>query len=372
MGTTYSWHPRIDVVNSRWPRAQSLMADELLSSWLIRNAFAHGCSLMSLTGSLWPTWRCWTVDLDRGLTAEQIEPLVRLSGVSGADICSSSLHPIAQVLNPGLDTKKGVWPWVLALGRRNRRSAGGLQICPICLSEQIPYYRISSRLAWHTCCEKHLVRLIDCCPRCEAPLQPHLLEQGASDLGHCNRCNACLSRELDELGFAPGALAFQLAGDKALLGMQRDGAISISCEASEWFYRARFVSGVLRVGATNSSKTFAAFRRAFNLGEIARPVSGLPIEMLPVAERMNLFSAVWKIMDAGESQLREAIRACAFSRRSIVVPAGEVTLSLQAMLDELSPGMARKRGPIAISTPAPKSRVEKMWARLKRKVQRDG
>lgn len=370
MGTTYSWHPRIDVIHSRWPSTQSLMADELLSSWLIRNAFAHGCSPMSLTGSLWPTWRCWTVDLDRGLTPARVEILARLTGVPGADICSSTLRPIAQALNPGLDAQKGVWPWILALGRRNRRSAGGLQVCPVCLSAQIPYYGISSRLAWHTCCEKHLVRLIDCCPRCEAPLQPHLLEQGALDLEHCDRCNACLSRPFNELALAPGALAFQLAGDQALHGRQRDAAMA--CEASEWFYRARFVSGILRVGATNGSKTFAAFRKAFNLGKIARPVSGLPIEMLPVAERMNLFTVIWTIMEAGETQLIDAVRACGLSRRSIVVPAGEATPRLQAMLDDLRPGKARKHAPTAIRTPVPKSRVEKMWARLKRKAQRDG
>lgn len=369
MGATYSWHPRVDVINSRWPRAQCLMADELLSSWLIRSAFAHGCSPMSLTGSLWPRWRCWTIDLDRGLTPARVKPLARVSGISTADICSSTLDATAQILSPGMDSK-GVWPWVLALGRRNRRSTGGLQICPICLSEQIPYYRISSRLAWHTCCEKHLVRLIDCCPRCRAPLQPHLLEQGASNLDRCDRCNTSLSGALDERGFTPGALAFQLAGDNALHGMQRDGAVP--CEASEWFYRARFVSGVLRVGATTGSKTFAAFREAFNLGEMARPLSGLPIEMLPVVERMNLLSAVWKIMDMGESQIRETIRACAFSRRSVVLPAGEITLSLQAMLDELGQGVARPHKPMAISTPTPRRRVENMWARLKRKVLRDG
>jgi len=190
------------------------------------------------------------------------------------------------------------------------------------------------------------------------------------DLEHCDRCNACLSRPFNELALAPGALAFQLAGDQALHGRQRDAAMA--CEASEWFYRARFVSGILRVGATNGSKTFAAFRKAFNLGKIARPVSGLPIEMLPVAERMNLFTVIWTIMEAGETQLIDAVRACGLSRRSIVVPAGEATPRLQAMLDDLRPGKAREHAPTAIRTPVPKSRVEKMWARLKRKAQRDG
>lgn len=369
MGTTYSWHPRVDVSSSRWPRTQSLMADELLSSWLIRNAFAHGCSPMSLTGSLWPTWRCWTVDLDRGLTSGRIEPLARLTGVPRADIYASTLHPVAWALSPGLDAKKGVWPWVLALGRRNRRNAGGLQVCPICLLDQVPYYRISSRLAWHTCCERHLVPLIDCCPRCEAPLQPHLLEQGALDVQRCDRCNTCLGGNYCEQAFEPGALAFQLAGDQTLHRQLLDAALP--CEASDWFYLARFVNAVLRVGA-KSQKKFMTFRSAFNLGDIARPVTGLPIEMLPVTERMNLFAAVWKVMEAGESQLIEVIRACALSRRSIAVPAGEIPPRLQDMLDELSPGMVRTRSPTTIKMPASKTHVERMWARLKRKARRDG
>ncbi|PTU04739.1 hypothetical protein DBR45_00305 [Pseudomonas sp. HMWF031] len=370
MGATYSWHPRVDVNNSRWPRAQNLLADELLSSWLIRNAFAHGCSPMSLTGSLWPSWRCWTIDLDRGLTADQIKPLTRLSGISASDICSSTLHPIAEVLNPGLDSKKGVWPWILALGIRNRRRAGGMQICPVCLAEEMPYYRVSSRLAWHTCCEKHLAKLIDCCPKCGAALQPQLLGQGYSDFGRCDRCNTRLSAHLDDLGFAPGALAFQLACDKALHGMQLDGGVG--CEPYEWFYRSRFVTGILRVVATSGSKSFVAFRDAFNLGNIPRPASGLPIEMLPVDERMNLLSAVWKIMDVGEAQMRETILACALPRHSLVVPAGEITAGLKAMLDELPPGIDRKQIPMGVRRPASKRSVEKMWARLQRKVRRDG
>ncbi len=116
MASTYSWHSRIDVVSPQWPKARSLLADELLSSWLIRNAFAHGCSPMTLTGSLWPGWRCWTVDVDRGITPERALQLAKATGVGVSDICAATLHPIASTINPALDSEKGIWPGILARG----------------------------------------------------------------------------------------------------------------------------------------------------------------------------------------------------------------------------------------------------------------
>lgn len=369
MGTTYSWHPRIAVVNPRWPKAQSLLADELLSSWLIRNAFAHGCSPMSLTGSIWPGWRCWTLDLDRGVPDRKLLPLSIMTGIAVSDIYSSTIRPIAQVLNPALDHHKGMWPWILGLGTRNRRHSGGLQCCPLCLAEGVPYYRLSSRLVWHTCCEKHQMRLIDRCPECGAPLEPHLLEQVDSDCGHCHRCRTPFSSHSDFLGFAAGALAFQRAADGAMHGLA--SGEDTNCDPGEWFYRARFIISILRVAAVNGSKPFAAFLEAFHLGVVERPDSGLPIELLSVGDRMDLLSATWKVMDMGEHQLNDAIAACLLPQHSVPIPAGEIPVSLQATLEALPVGKPRKRTAIGFRSPASQHTVAKLWARLKRKVQRD-
>lgn len=370
MASTYSWHSRIDVVSPQWPNARSLLADELLSSWLIRNAFAHGCSPMTLTGSLWPGWRCWIVDVDRGITSERALPLAKMTGVGTSDICTATLHPIASAINPALDSKKGMWPWILALGARNRRHAGGLQCCPVCMLEGTPYYRISWRLAWHTCCEKHLVRLIDRCPRCDSPLQPHNLQQIDSNCAHCDRCHAPLSTSSHELGFAPGALAFQCAGDDAIHGVNRD--TGASCDPDVWFQRARFIFGILRVSSTNDSKTFACFREAFNLGHLVRPDSGLSIELLSVRERMDFLSAVWKVLEMGEHQLIEVIQACSLPRHSVPVPAGNISPALQEAISKLPSGSARARAAKRTRSPVSRQTVEKLWARLKRKVCRDG
>lgn len=370
MAETYSWHPRIDLADAIWPRTRSLLEDELLSSWLIRNACAHGCSPLTLTGSLWPSWRCWTVDLDRGLTSLQAQKLCKVTGISLSDIFASTLRPIANVLTPSLEAAVAIWPWILALGTRNRRHAGGLQCCPLCLGEGPAYYRIPWRLAWHTCCQRHLVRLIDCCPQCQAPLQPHRLEQGDVDCSKCYRCSAPLSVALSELAFAPGALAFQIAGDECFYGLGLDSGDR--CDASDWFYRSRFVMGLLRTAASIHTRPFSDFRMAFGLGEIQTPASGLPFEMLPVQERMQLLAAVWKIMEAGENELFQALIACSLRRSMVSIPAGCGSKRLGALLETLPPPAMRKRCPQSSQHPASQGAVFKMWMRLQRKVLRDG
>ncbi|WP_240995706.1 hypothetical protein [Pseudomonas viridiflava] len=143
-------------------------------------------------------------------------------------------------------------------------------------------------------------------------------------------------------------------------------------DPGEWFYRARFIIGILRVAAVNGSKPFASFREAFHLGAISRPDSGLPIELLSVKDRMDLLSATWKVIDMGEHQLLEAITACSPPRHSLRIPTGEISIPLQATLDALPSGKTKQRAGIVFRSPASQHTVAKLWARLKRKVQRDG
>ena len=57
----------------RWTLAVGLLADESLSSWLVRASLTHGCEPSMLTDWLWPGARIWTTDVDRGVSAEQLQ-----------------------------------------------------------------------------------------------------------------------------------------------------------------------------------------------------------------------------------------------------------------------------------------------------------
>ncbi|MFE8730337.1 TniQ family protein, partial [Aeromonas hydrophila] len=65
MASSHKRPERNHEVSLIWPVQISPFKDELLSSWLVRASLAHGCDPMSLTSAVWPTWRAWTVDIDR-------------------------------------------------------------------------------------------------------------------------------------------------------------------------------------------------------------------------------------------------------------------------------------------------------------------
>ena len=70
------------------------MPDETITSWLARYAFAQGCAPLTLTGALWPTWRVWSVDADRGIPIDRRGELCRGAGVTAEAITAAALEPI--------------------------------------------------------------------------------------------------------------------------------------------------------------------------------------------------------------------------------------------------------------------------------------
>lgn len=147
MDATYSWHPGTGRVVANWAIPVPLLPDELLSSWLVRAALAQGCDPLVLSGELWSKWRIWTRDADRGLNQERLLVLAKASGVNSAAFKAASVRCIVPAITTEPLDELAIWPWVLALGSRNRKRHGGLQYCPLCLREDTkPYYRLQWRL----------------------------------------------------------------------------------------------------------------------------------------------------------------------------------------------------------------------------------
>ncbi|EMK9254587.1 TniQ family protein, partial [Acinetobacter baumannii] len=158
--------------------------DEALSSWLIRVALESGCDPLSLTGLLWPKWRAWAVDMDKGLDQEYLDILVRKAGTS-PDHFNTSTFKTLFLQNSEINLE----PWILALGTRNRKHKSGWQYCPKCLeSDPVAYFRLNWRYVLHVGCIKHNQRLLDQCPHCHKAIQPRLLEAPDQTLSCCAVC----------------------------------------------------------------------------------------------------------------------------------------------------------------------------------------
>lgn len=369
MAAPYTWHPRADWVDPKWPIPQSLIADELLSSFLVRSALAHGCSPLTLTSVVWPGQRVWTRDLDRGLSQDSLDVLSRLVGISVAALKSSTLKTVSDCVVRNVSEYPGAWPWVLVLGCRNRRHAGGLQCCPVCMSEQDPFYRIQWRLAWHTRCSVHRARLIDCCPTCSVPLQPGLLRPGDS-IARCHACKSPLSFN-GQGDVRKGAAEFQGYVDDIVWTGAWYGALQLSCW--EWLGVAKAMLGVVRSASRKNSRMLTSFCDAMGVedGVLEQDPLGLPLEYLPVLERERLLEAIWPIMQAGPERFLDAARAF-LSPSALRQFSREAPQLMELIIPRLTPYHRKHDRMVAMAGYRKPQAVLRDWLRLIRKIRRDG
>jgi hypothetical protein len=153
------------------PTHPQWQVDELLSSWILRLAWANDCKVHTLCSKIAGNQHTvWNRDVDRMAPAWLIDGLGRRTGKHPADIRSLSLSYLMERIDER-HHPRGNGTWVLPLGIWHRKRLGyGTQFCPLCLRmDEVPYVRRSWRLAYYTECERHAVLLMDRCPNCAAP-----------------------------------------------------------------------------------------------------------------------------------------------------------------------------------------------------------
>lgn len=158
-----------------WPIHLKPLPDELLSSWIVRLAHAHGYKVQTMSSLLFGRSNTiWNRDIDRLAPAEVGEALIYATGVTIEQFEGTTLRAYEGTLMER-HTANGMCRWIVPLGIFHRtRKRPGLMYCSQCLKEDAnPYFRRHWRLALSTACTKHKRFLLDSCPKCQAPLAPH-------------------------------------------------------------------------------------------------------------------------------------------------------------------------------------------------------
>ncbi len=172
-------NPVIDPLNERpWPIHLKPREDELLSSWLVRLAIAHGLKLHSFCRLVWGSNKqIWNRDIDRFVDDQILQTLSLRTATPIERVKKTMLSEYEGKLfenhNPFGNT-----PFIMPLGVYHRiRLNKGLQFCSECLRESAHYKR-QWRLSFCVLCLKHNVFLRDCCPKCRSPINFHRNELG--------------------------------------------------------------------------------------------------------------------------------------------------------------------------------------------------
>ncbi len=355
-----------------WPINVALQEDESLSSWLSRAALENGCDPLVLTGNVWPKWRVWTTDIDRGMSEERLLALEKASCINVQSFEAASLRPTGSLITSGPLDQLAVWPWVLALGQKNRKRLGGLQFCPACLSEdRKPYYRLRWRLAWHVGCPVHDVLLHDRCCHCDAPVQPHRLLAEDKHLAVCAVCKHDL-RAASLVEPYAASYAFQEIADSVI----RDGFGYYGQEelsSQEWFRLSRYFLHVLRRVALRPSDNLAVMVKRMGVTPTLPPITGLPLEMLTVGERAPLLAGCWMIINAGPDKFLESAVHASVTQATFAGVCRWVPKTILEVIASLPSGAVPRKevdcgNTDALSSPRSKQAVMRMYARLQRKM----
>jgi hypothetical protein len=353
-----------------WVRSVAFLPDESIYSWIVRAALAQGCDPLTLTGAIWPRWRSWTTDIDRGFNTLRLQSLTKASGVSSFDFEERFLRVDAEKIAGHELTYTGTWPWVLALSMRNRKRLGGMQYCPECFTtDAIPYFRRSWRFAWQTACTKHGILLNDRCWSCNMHVSPHRLVAENHHLGECFNCMA-------DLGLAPklpsNSLAdeFQRNSDAVLTASHVHFNHQLST-TDQWFRLAKFYLGLVRYSVRNEpcriSRALGELGLSHALDEL--PTLGMPLELLSPSHRSILFEKVFCLMSIEQNNLFGAFKTEGVSLNGLKAISPDLPFALQELTVKLPYKVyGRRRKRVPSKKLRSKRTVSIMWARLLRKM----
>lgn len=355
---------------SLWPVNVLLLDDESLSSWLTRVALENGCDPLVMTSVVWPRWRVWTTDIDRGISVERQVAISLRTGVECDSIQRASISLEAKLFSTTSLPRYGVWPWVLGLGTRNRSYRGGVQFCPYCIAEDpIPYFRRLWRFSWVTGCMAHRVQLLDRCVKCLKPIEPHRLEAiNAVNLSQCSSCGFDL-RDSVSRPILDDAMSFQLQAFAAVRKGSEE-VVGQILSTNQWFDVCRHLIVILRRSNSqpDSALAKALYKSGLDTRELPLESLHLQLELLTITAREPLLACLYKLLNNLD------IFACNLSSQgaqvnSLMGRQGSLPPALTFLVEQLGRedrflGAPRKH---IFKKPRSDISVIKAWARLKRK-----
>ena len=179
-----------------WPIHFKPLPDELLSSWLVRLAHAHGLKIQTFCTLIFGNKiQIFNRDIDRLAPEWLLAELGDRTGTGHEEILKTTLRSYMGWIFPHMRTS-GTLQWITSLKLHHRKFKGnGLQFCPQCLeNDSEPYFRKRWRVAFNTICPQHNCMLHDRCQSCGSAIAFHRIGTGTksfmsdSSLRICHHC----------------------------------------------------------------------------------------------------------------------------------------------------------------------------------------
>jgi len=149
--------------------------DELLSSWMVRLAFANGFFLHTFYNKVLNyKGPIWTRDIDRFCPNNLLDLIASNTGQNIESLKNLTFYEYIGTIVDKI-TINGNSRWIMPQGKYHRlHKRASVQICPLCLKEK-SYFKKQWRLSLFAICEKHQCLLYERCPKCNSYISYHRL-----------------------------------------------------------------------------------------------------------------------------------------------------------------------------------------------------
>ncbi len=265
---------------------------ELLSSFLIRNAHAHGSSAYRFFSYHLPGVPLWYRDLDRSVSDPVLTRLADFTGMSVDRLISMTLRSYELKFNCNSESESNrysaICPWINTIGIYHTvRRRFGLQFCPECLKAG-PAFKKSWRMAYTTICPIHNQTLLDACPHCGAALAPH---RNHVSLAHCHVCYRLLYQTTN-LQPEPGVVSRLQAAQNWLSGKNFAGISEVAFTGGDFLAGCHSLLAMLRQHAIHCRNA-----------HLLEAGSG-PLELLRSSERRQVLLFLHQLLAQWPSHFR--------------------------------------------------------------------
>lgn len=274
------------------PRSWSIrlcaLPDELLSSYLVRSAHAHGMHPMRFTSLYFPGAQVWTRDIDLHVREPVLNAIARAANLPLGSLKSMTLTDLIPTRSGEHDTSCGRAKWVTSVGMHGRsRTRFGLRYCEGCLRADNAFLR-PWRLTFTFACRAHHRMLEDRCYACGAPVVPHRARCLSSI---CHRCGTPLGGSSENLSSSVVDDALKVQ-DKFLYFCERDEVMVADTlvDTSDFFVGVGLLLKILREKMHSRQRVFDTVDRAVLDSHDALRLSGTAI-------RLRLFTRVLDIIE---------------------------------------------------------------------------
>ena len=181
-----------------WPLFTKPKEDELLTSWMMRNAHNHLQKVYTfyrreINFSEQEKAKVWIIDLDKNPRLDVLEIMSRRTGMSRKEVFDTTLRYYEGRLIENYSY--GNVRWFLPIGHyHTKNNRHNLLYCPQCLvNDKVPYFRKRWKLSLSFCCPKCCLILRETCWECGSGINFIRTELGDKSNHNINRMTTCIS-----------------------------------------------------------------------------------------------------------------------------------------------------------------------------------